>query len=183
MMEQILIRKAWAMPNRDTFSIPPVREFVESRIRNSLRSIDPFARNSGLCTFTNDINPETSAMFHEDAESFLSRFSDNDLKFDLVILDPPYSPRQVKEAYDEVGKKTTKIDCQQPASMKRIRGLINKITRHGAVCLSFGWNSVGMGSGWVQEEILLVCHGGYHHDTICTASRKVENGETFEAEI
>lgn len=41
--------------------------------------------------------------------------------------------------------------------------------------LSFGWNSVGMGRKHSFEivEILMVCHGGMHNDTICVAERKV----------
>jgi hypothetical protein len=47
-----------------------------------------------------------------------------------------------------------------------------------AVILSFGWNSVGFGSGlgFELEEIMLVSHGGEHNDTICIAERRIQGG-------
>ena len=50
----------------------------------------------------------------------------------------------------------------------------------GAIVLSFGWNSAGMGkwSGFEQIELLLVCHGGAHNDTICLAERR-QQGTLF----
>jgi hypothetical protein len=43
--------------------------------------------------------------------------------------------------------------------------------------LSFGWNSAGMGKkyGFEQIEIMLVCHGAAHNDTICLAERRRQN--------
>lgn len=42
-----------------------------------------------------------------------------------------------------------------------------------AIC--FGWNSVGFGKqrGFEIIEILLICHGGHHNDTIVTVERKI----------
>jgi hypothetical protein len=52
--------------------------------------------------------------------------------------------------------------------------LANKI-KVGGYCISFGWNSNGMGKnrGFEIVEILLVSHGGHHNDTIVTVERKV----------
>ena len=33
-MGGIIIKKAWAMPNGNTFTIPPIREFVENEVNN-----------------------------------------------------------------------------------------------------------------------------------------------------
>jgi hypothetical protein len=43
------------------------------------------------------------------------------------------------------------------------------------IVLSFGWNTVGMGKkrGFEILEIMLVCHGGAHNDTICMAERRI----------
>jgi len=48
------------------------------------------------------------------------------------------------------------------------------ILSDNAVVLSFGWNTVGMGTGNGFEivEILMVCHGADHNDTICMAERR-----------
>jgi hypothetical protein len=53
----------------------------------------------------------------------------------------------------------------------------------GGIVISCGWNSSGMGlqNGFQIREILLVCHGGGHNDTIVTVEQKVRQaqGEMF----
>jgi hypothetical protein len=51
---------------------------------------------------------------------------------------------------------------------------IARLIRPGGYALSFGWSSGGMGKqlGFDIEKILLVPHGGNHHDTICVAEKK-----------
>jgi hypothetical protein len=49
--------------------------------------------------------------------------------------------------------------------------LMRQLVKRGGKVLSFGWNTVGMGTDWTIEEIMLVCHGGDHNDTICLAER------------
>lgn len=60
--------RAWAMPTSDTFQCKPIGDFVKKYLKGI--SIDPFARNSTLCTFTNDLNPSTRALFHMQAPLF-----------------------------------------------------------------------------------------------------------------
>jgi hypothetical protein len=42
--------------------------------------------------------------------------------------------------------------------------------------MCFGWNSSGIGikRGFELIEVLLVCHGGSHNDTIVTVERKIK---------
>lgn len=80
------------MPNGDTFSVPPIGDFVRSYLAASRCSVDPFARNKRWATHTNDLNPETEAEHHMDAEEFLRMLALRGVKADLVIFDPPYSP-------------------------------------------------------------------------------------------
>ena len=51
----------------------------------------------------------------------------------------------------------------------RLKDEIARIVRPGGQVLSFGWSSVGMGSGrgFSKTHIKLVCHGGGSRDTIC----------------
>ena len=93
--------RVWAMPSADTFSIPPIGEFV-SRYMSGI-VVDPFARNSMLGTYRNDMNPNTSADFHMDAEDFLNALGNLNVFADTLIFDPPYSPRQISECYKESG--------------------------------------------------------------------------------
>ncbi len=163
------IHRTWSMPNSETFSIPPIAEFVHAWLSTSLVSVDPFARNCSWATYTNDLNPKTSAQYHLDAEAFLQNLVDLGVVADLVIFDPPYSPRQIKELYAEIGKPVTKQDTQNAALYARVRKSIRSILAPGGTVLSFGWNSCGMGKGFEIAELLLVAHGGAHNDTICMA--------------
>lgn len=163
------------MPNSDTFSINPIEMFVKKYLENSQISIDPFARNSQLCTYTNDLNPNTKAQCHMDALNFLDYLKSISIKADLTIFDPPYSPRQVKEVYNQIGRHFGIEDQQNTGRWIAEKDKINELVKIGGIVLSFGWNSIGMGRkrGYDLIEIMMVCHGGAHNDTICIAERKL----------
>lgn len=97
--------RVWAMPNADTFDVPPIAGFVRKYLMRSKLSVDPFARNKRWATYTNDINPDTAAESHQDAEDFLLELAIRNIQADLLIFDPPYSPRQLKECYASFGRK------------------------------------------------------------------------------
>jgi hypothetical protein len=165
--------RTWAMPNSDTFSVRPIGDFVRSYLAASKVSVDPFARNNLWATYTNDINPNTAAQRHMDAEDFLYQLRGEGLGagVDLAILDPPYSPRQISECYQELGRKVGMTDTQSSVLYARVRAALLPLLTPNATVLSFGWSSTGMGAkhGFDISEILLVAHGGAHNDTICVA--------------
>jgi hypothetical protein len=160
------------MPTPDTFDIPEIRGFVQKYLTKSKCSIDPFARNKRWATWTNDINPLTAAKEHLEARRFLRQLELNNVQADLVIFDPPYSPRQIKEHYAAAGMLTNQEDTQNAKLYAECRDYFRKLTTPDAVVLSFGWNSSGMGKGWEIIELILICHGAAHSDTICLAERK-----------
>lgn len=166
----------WHMPSADTFSIKPFGEIVKKYIEKSKVSVDPFARNNRWATFTNDLNPDTLAEYHLDAKDFISKLSNDGVKADLLILDPPYSSRQISECYEIAGKRATMMDTQSSFWSGIKNACMNILTDESTV-ISFGWNTVGMGRGNDFEivEIILVCHGGAHNDTICTIEKR--NGQ------
>lgn len=173
----IPMRRVWAMPSRQTFDIPPIRALVKSYLNKSKVSIDPFARNKRWATYTNDLNHETAAEYHMQAVEFLEMLVVSEVKADLVLFDPPYSPRQVKECYESVGMAFGKEDAWITAAWSPERNAIDRILEPQGVVISFGWNSMGMGPvrGYQICEILLVSHGAAANDTIVTVERKVEN--------
>jgi hypothetical protein len=170
----IQFSRCFAMPNAETFSIKPIGEFVKRYLVVAEVSVDPFARNRDWATFTNDINPNTSAQSHRDAEAFLDELAGKNINANLVLFDPPYSPRQVMEHYQAAGLKVTQEDTQSGRLYKRVRDAIDRIVLPGGIVLSFGWQSAGMGigRGYQLIETMLVAHGGGHNDTICIAERK-----------
>lgn len=164
------------MPNADTFSVPPIGEFVQRYLRTSKVSVDPFARDKRWATHTNDLNPDTAAEHHMDAEAFLQLLREQKVSADLVIFDPPYSPRQISECYKSIGRAVGMKETQSALLYQRVRDAITPILSPEAVVLSFGWNTVGMGKrhGFEQVEIMLCCHGGgAHNDTICLAEKRL----------
>lgn len=165
----------WAMPTADTFDCEPIKGFVQKYLLKSKVSVDPFARNSRLATITNDLNPETLADYHMDAFDFLNWQVACLVSPDLVLFDPPYSLAQCKEVYAGVGREFLQSDAQQVGRYTQERDVIAKMITPEGVVLSFGWNTIGMGKGrgFEIEEILLVCHGGAHNDTICMAERRI----------
>lgn len=166
--------REWAMPNAETFSMPPVWRFVSRYLSGT--SVDPFARNKTIATFTNDLDPSTTAQRHMDAEEFCRVLHGEGVACDVGLFDPPYSPRQISEVYKKIGLAVGMKETQNAALYRRVRDALDAIIRPGGVVLSFGWSSNGMGKerGYMIEEIMLVAHGGAHNDTICIAERKVK---------
>lgn len=168
------IERVWAMPNSSTFNVPPIGDFVRRYLSKSQISIDPYARDSKWATYTNDLNPNTSADSHMEAEAFLDMLIERGVKADLIIIDPPYSPRQVKECYDKIGMPMKQMDALLGYIRGRLRERINQLLTDSGTVLWFGWNTTGMGKkyGFAIREILLVCHGSDHNDTICFAEQR-----------
>ncbi len=162
------------MPDSNTFDIKPIGVFVRKYLEHSTISVDPYARNKTWTTWTNDLNPETSADYHMDALEFLRLLVESEVRADLIIIDPPYSPRQIKECYDGIGMKVGATEALRGKMMAVRRELINRLLTDNGTVLTFGWNSTGMGKKYNFEiiEILLVCHGSDHNDTICMAERR-----------
>ena len=60
------------------------------------------------------------------------------MKTDLVIFDPPYSPRQISECYKGFGREVTTQDTQNAALYKRVRDALDPLIVTGGIVLSFG---------------------------------------------
>lgn len=165
------------MPSKDTFDIKPIGQIVRTYVELSKVSIDPFARDKTWATYTNDLNPNTKSEYHLDAAVFLEMLKHQEVKADLVIFDPPYSPRQIKECYDSIGIKMQQLDAMR-TNWQNERSLINDILLPGGFVISCGWNSMGMGKKRDYEFIagIIVCHGVGHNDTIVMVEQKKGSG-------
>ena len=107
------------------------------------------------------------------AEEFVFMLHRENVFADLVLFDPPYSPRQISECYKGIGLPVGMKDTQSALLYRKVKDALTMICKPETVVLSFGWNTVGMGKGrgFEIEEIMLCCHGGAHNDTICLAER------------
>lgn len=170
----IKFTRAWSMPNLETFSVPPIGNFVRKYLAESKVSVDPFARNCNWATYTNDLNPATSAQYHLEALDFLKLLRRQGVVADLVVFDPPFSVSQLKECYESIGLKFMQSDVYKTSSWMYERQVVHDILKIGGIVLSFGWNTIGMGKFDYEEvEMLDVVHGANHNDTLCLSERKL----------
>ena len=172
------INKEWAMPSKNTFSIKPIEYLVSTcfltmGLTQPCFAVDPFVGNSPFkdrC-LSNDLNPEITADEHKDALVFLRTISPNVV--DILLFDPPYSPRQVSECYKKM-KRTVNMQTTQSIFWSNLKKEVTRIVRPGGMVITCGWNSGGIGKKYrfKQTEILLVSHGSWHNDTIVSIEEK-----------
>lgn len=176
--------REFAWPSKDTFSIPVLYDFVKRYHKHSAVSLDPFARNFTLATYRNDLNPNTLAEYHLDVFDFLKLMLDKlgERSVDLIIFDPPFSPRQLKESYEEAGKGFKTTDAWRTCGWRDEKALCNMLLKQNGVFLDFGWDNGGiMFSGYEILEVGIVVHGGGSNATLCMAQRKVvSQGNMFD---
>lgn len=161
------LRLEWAMPNRWTFQIAPIAEFLDRHLADCNVIIDPFAGETQRGTLNNDLG-RGGIDAAEWCESLIPEW---EAKADAVLFDPPYSPRQISECYKSIGRRATTEDTQNAALYAAVRTPLARLLRPGGIALSFGWQSSGFGIEWPTVEIMLVRHGGAHNDTICVADK------------
>jgi site-specific DNA-adenine methylase len=164
--------RIWAMPNKNTFEIKCIRDFIGRYHNAKIISIDPFANRNKIAKITNDLDTQYNTDYNLDALDFLKLFDDNSV--DLILFDPPYTPRQVAECYKKLNK-TVNMETTQSSFWSKMKDEISRITKSNGYVLSFGWNSNGVGKkrNFELKEILLVAHGTNHNDTICIAEQKI----------
>lgn len=165
-MREVPCSVVWAMPSRWTFSVPPIRYFVHRYAVGV--GVDPFSGTSTIATYRNDL-----ARGGKDAAEWCWELvAQEGVAADYVLFDPPYSPRQIAECYQEIGRKAGMKDTQSAVLYAAVREPLWRLLKPGGVALSFGWSSAGFGKTAEDVEMLIVRHGGAHNDTICMAQRK-----------
>lgn len=172
------MQRIWAMPNGKTFTIKPIKELIKDELIKGV-VLDPFANEHSISEImtneqtyiTNDLDTGFDTKYHLDALDFFKQFDDESV--DMVLYDPPYSPRQVSEVYKALDR-TVNMQTTQSSYWGNQKKEIGRILKHGGKVITFGWNSGGIGKtqGFEISKILLVAHGGWHNDTICTVEIK-----------
>jgi hypothetical protein len=174
------INRIWAMPNKNTFIILPIKELLSRYVSKDKIWIDAFANESNVASITNDLNPEYDTDYHLDALEFFKTFNDNSV--DGVLYDPPYSITQAAQCYKSYGKEKLETNVSNMGYWGEIKNQIARILKHDGIAISFGWSSNGIGKnrGFEFLEILLVPHGGSKNDTIVTVEKKLYTNQTFQ---
>ena len=150
------IERVWAMPNKRTFTIKPIKQLIERETRD--------------CKVILDLFPYP---FEKDALQHTRELTDSSV--DCVEFDPPFSFHQLNLVYDDKGEKIT------DTYRSDVYNEVARIIKPGGKCISFGWNTNGLGKGrgFEIDRILLVAHGGSHNDTLVTVERKVQQTLIF----
>lgn len=167
----MIINRKWAMPNKNTFNIKPINELIHKHLINGV-TIDPFANKNKIANITNDLDKQYDTDYNLDALDFLKQFDNSSV--DMVLYDPPYSPRQVSECYKQLNK-SVNMQTTQASYWSNHKKEISRIVKQNGMVITCGWNSGGIGKKYGFEiiEILLVPHGGWHNDTIITVEKKI----------
>jgi hypothetical protein len=131
--------------------------------------IDPFAGENSPAEITNDIEGH-GAKHQMDGLDFLKSLPSR--AYDGCLFDPPYSVEQCLRRYTP--KRNGTVGRAEYCSA--CRNEIARVLKKGAHAISFGWDSNGIGRrrGFEVVEILLVCHGACHNDTIITVDAMVQ---------
>lgn len=177
-MKFMIITRSWSMPNSKTFKIKPIRDFIKKHLVNGV-ILDAFANECSIkdlmddeiTYISNDLDKRYFTDYNLDALDFLKQFEDNSI--DMILYDPPYSPRQVSECYKSLNM-SVNMQTTQSSYWANQKKEISRILKKGGKVITFGWNSGGVGktNGFEIQEILMVAHGGWHNDTICTLEVK-----------
>lgn len=163
----MIINRVWEMPNKWTFKMKSVKEIIDRYLGNNW--VDLFAGENSPCSITNDIEGR-GANYQMDALEFLKIIEDNSV--DGCLFDPPYSVEQCLRKYTPKQKGT----AGRAEYWAKCKDEISRILKKNGICLSFGWDSCGIGKNREFEiiEIKLICHGACHNDTIITVDKKIK---------
>lgn len=153
------IERKWAMPSAWTFSIKPIQKLLSEEVTSGLWC-DPYCGENGkkYATVTNDL-----AQGGIDGVEFLKKQAGG--SFDGILIDPPYSLRQVSEHYKAAGIKVTGWHTSA-GNTSALKDEASRVLKKGGKAICFGWNSMGLGKnrGFEMKRILLVPHGGSRND-------------------
>jgi len=169
----LLINRVWEMPNKWTFKMKCVKELFDRTVYGIWA--DPFCGNYSIATYRNDIELNRNANRQMDALDFLKSLYDNSVEG--VFFDPPYSVEQCLRKYTPKFRGT----AGRAEYWARCKDEIRRITKMDGTVISFCWDSTGIGKkrGFKIEEIMLICHGACHNDTIVTVERKIDGQEAM----
>ena len=167
----MIINRVWAMPSIWTFRIQPIASLLQRYVECPDNWADPFAGETSPAILTNDIEPSKPTKFHKDALEFLKGIAGESV--DGVLFDPPYSTEQCLRRYTPIQNGT----AGRAEYWAKCKDEIAHIVKPGGLSISFCWDSTGIGTkrGFEIIEILLVCHGACHNDTIVTVERKLRS--------
>ena len=153
-------------PRKYTFEMPQVRKWVEYQCEGAVLNLFAGPTKLSIDEVRVDADQKMPADYHMDCREFVEYATSQKIKFDTVILDPPYAYRKSKEMYNG----------NMVGQLPRLKNELSWILSKQAKILQFGYDTVGMGAGRGFEKIgfALICHGGDSKDTLCVVEKKIK---------
>lgn len=151
--------------NRYTFQSKKIKRFVEKWCNGKILNLFAGKTSLNVNEVRVDISDEFKPDYCMEALDFIIYWKTNfKVKFDTIILDPPYSYRKAMESYNG----------NYVSSFRKLKNELNEIINDGGLVISFGYDSTGMSRirGYRKLAIALFNHKGAHHDTIAIVEQK-----------
>lgn len=163
----IVMSRKWVMPSKWTFTMSPVKELM-ARYSVGDGWADPFAGENSPAEVRNDIEDRGNE-YKMDALEFLKGLPSE--SFCGVLFDPPYSVEQCLRRYTPKQGGT----AGRAEYWARCKDEISRILMRGGTAISFCWDTTGIGKnrGFEIAEIMILCHGACHNDTLVTVDVKL----------
>ena len=152
-------------PKRYTFEQPKLKLWVENWCKGKVLNLFAGKVILNVDETRNDLDPTMPAHKHKSAYYLVGQFQRSHIKFDTIILDPPYNIRKAREKYEG----------RYIGSFTKIKNILPDILKYRGRIITFGYDTVGMSKsrGFSKIAICLVCHGGDHNDTLCLVEEKL----------
>ena len=149
--------------HRYTFSVKNIREWVEANCEGKTLNLFAGRTKLNIDEVRNDLDEDALSDYHMDAVEFLRTWEG--IKFDTVLLDPPYAYRKSMEMYKG-------ILC---SPFRQLKDEVTNVLKSGGKVITFGYhsNTMGKNRGFCVEKIGLFSHGGAIHDTIASVERHI----------
>jgi len=151
-------------PRKYTFEQLKLKQWVEKWCKGKVLNLFAGKTKLDVNEYRVDIDKEMIADYYGDAYEFVKN---TDMKFDTIILDPPYNLRKAREKYGG----------RYIGSFTKIKNELSKLLDNGGRIITLGYDSVGMSKsrGFSKIAICLICHNGDHQDTIGLVEEKIQN--------
>ena len=156
---------------------PDLHTKIEQRIVHLCCGRKPIAAGEAGVDIRPHTDTQAGLFVQMDALDFLKSLSNYSRAG--LLFDQPYSLEQCLRIYTPKQNGT----AGRAEYWARCKDEIARIVKLGGIVVSFCWDSTGIGKkrGFEILEILLLCHGACHNDTIVTVEKAVSNQSKQES--
>lgn len=150
-------------PKRYTFEQPKLREWVEQQCKGKVLNLFAGRTKLNVDEYRVDFDKDVPADHYGDAFDFVSK---TEMRFDTIILDPPWSIRKSREKY---GGRVV-------GSFTKIKNVLRRILNKNGRVITVGYSSTGMSKsrGFEKVALAIVCHNGDHDDSFAIVEEDYE---------